>query len=344
MARVHRVVELPERLDAKKWTPPRGLVLLAATEGHHRSAVTVDRQPFAGWSRRSDPHLLVAGATGNGKTSMLRWLTRALHDAAEANGRKFELALLDGKGAGNGAYLANREGTIGVADEPSEWVELSEHVADKMHERYVQLRDWRYGRAPKPRWDSDIVVIVDELVDIQAIAGDQVLGPLGKIARLGREGGCTVVSSVLRPDTAEALPGIIRAQHTGRLLLGALEDHDAAKMMFGSRWRAAWAASAAEDAGIAGRGIARLGGHIYRVQLPYVPDPAENRAAADLWLPPRIAAVHDLDEARQRHQTDDNDGEQTTANPDPKAITAALPRQRRGSTAAPVDLTGTDND
>jgi DNA segregation ATPase FtsK/SpoIIIE-like protein len=205
-----------------------------------------------------------------------------------------QLAGFDGKGAGSLAFLLGREGVLGIADEPHEWVDLIRAIEVEMNRRYAAIRAWRRGDAPKPRFDHDIGVVVDELVDIRDQAGDAFLDPFGQVVRLGREAGIHVISSVLRPDVAESLPGLIRASHSARLMLGTLHDEVTAKMMFGTaRWRDALAASSEEDAEIPGRGIALLAGRIYRVQEPWVPDPAEDPRGIELWLPPRSGGGDD---------------------------------------------------
>jgi hypothetical protein len=287
VARVHRAAVLPSSLPARAWMPPAGVALIGATEPNSPGSVVVDGLSFAAWSWRHDPHLLMAGSTGAGKTAAQRWLTRALVATTRTSGRRMQLVGIDGKGAGSLAYLHNRLDVIGVGDEPAEWVDLIRQVQAEMNRRYAAMRAWRRGDTERrPYLEHDIGIVVDELVDIRDTAGDTFMEPFAQVVRLGREAGIHVASSVLRPDVTDSLPGLIRASHSARLMLGTLHDETTAKMLFTTRWRAALAASTDDDGSIAGRGIAMVAGRIYRVQIPWVPDPADDPASSG-WLPPR---------------------------------------------------------
>jgi hypothetical protein len=345
MARVRRTAPLPTRIDAQEWHPPAGVVLLGVTEPNHPTVVKIDKKiHFAVWSRKSNPHMLFAGETGNGKTAGLRWMTRAVRAAAAAAGQQAVLVGLDGKGGASLGYLRRREGVLGVGDEPAEWLDLIRRVDAEMKGRYALLRAWRNGEGPRPWFGTNWTVIVDELVDIYDQLSDQFMDPFGRIARLGREAGIHLIASVLRPDVAEAIPGLIRAQLNARLLLGALHDQQTATMMFGPHAKKAQRLSDEEDDAIQGRGIARLGGRMYRVQLPYVTDPADDRAGAEHWLPPKLATVTALPTARPdelpRRRADRRS--QITTDHDVISLDNPARPQRRGTSGGPVDLTGSE--
>jgi hypothetical protein len=347
MPRVHRITELPSYVAAQPWTPPRGVILLGVTESHTPRAVRVRGAKglaFVGWNLKSVPHLLMCGETGNGKTAAMRYLTRSVRDGITAHGKGIAQLGFDGKGAGNLSYLDNREGVVGVGNTAREWVDLVKMGDAEMRRRYDAIRAWRTGDAPKPYFADIWVLHIDELVDICAECGDAFIDPLGRIARLGRECGVHLVASVLRPDVAESIPGLIRAQLNGRLYLGALHDFQTAQMMFGDQAKKAQRLSDDED-DVPGRGIARFG-RMFKVQLPYTEDPAEDRAGGELWLPRRLATVTHLPtdqparERRDRPASEDRQAQVIEG--EVIDLTAPDRRRRRGAGDAPVDLTGGD--
>ena len=313
-ARVRKVWPLPEVIEARHdWVPPKNIVMLGVTESTKGCPGQVGDQCFAPWIQRDDPHILAAGATGRGKTTMLRWLIYSLIMSAKVQGRGVKIYPLDGKGTGNLAFLENRLGVHGRDgfDDPEDWIETIGSAKAEMAERYRELRKWNKNAwredpetYPEPDWNDDVIVVVDELVDIANIAGDDVIGPLSEICRLGREAGITVICSVLRPDTVASLPGLVRDQLTARLLLGSITEQTSARMMFGDDWRAARAAAGTHDGRIHGRGVVRLSDEMHRVQIPLTKHPSRDPRDAALWLPPRLPdGVADLTTARSAPDT-----------------------------------------
>lgn len=316
VARLRRVFPLPRVVEAQHtWVAPRNAVLLGVTESCHHPGtckhhtVTADGINWAPWDRTIDAHILAAGSTGRGKTTMLRWLIYSLILNAKARSRGVQIGALDGKGAGNLAFLENRVGVLGKGgfDEPDEWTQVVNSVKAEMDKRYGQLRRWNKNSwrqdpdaYPEPVWDDDVILVVDELVDIANIAGDDVIEPLSQICRQGREAGITVVCSVLRPDTVASLPGLVRDQLTARILLGAITEQTSARMVFQDDWRAARAIAGTGDGRIPGRGVVRLGDEMFRIQIPLTKRPAKDPRDAALWLPPRLPeGVADIAQARR---------------------------------------------
>ncbi|HET8971187.1 MAG TPA: FtsK/SpoIIIE domain-containing protein, partial [Candidatus Nanopelagicales bacterium] len=146
VGRLRKVFPLPYRIDAQHtWNPAGRGVLLGVTESCHHpghcpthAAPTHDGLYWARWLQTDDPHMLAAGSTGLGKTTMLRWLIYSLILSARAEGRGVRIAGLDGKSAGNLAFLDGRKGTIGkeAANTPDEWVKVINAVKAEMTGRY----------------------------------------------------------------------------------------------------------------------------------------------------------------------------------------------------------------
>lgn len=265
---------LPGHVTAGDWQSEPGSVLIGVTDdGPHTE--THDGMPFAVWDK--DPHLLLAGSTGAGKSATVRWLARSLL----ASG--YRVAGFDGKGSGAMRPLEGRERIVGVADTRAEWTELIGRVKAEMDEYYDQLRAYRSGRGPQPE-PVRIAVLADELVDIiEQTKNTLFRDPVSAIARMGREADIRIVASVLRPDVAEALPGLVKAQMRARVALGT-PTPQTGQMLFEDNWAKV---RAVMDTGyVPGRGVALLSGRACRVQLPWVADPSDGENG---WLPPLTA-------------------------------------------------------
>lgn len=184
------------------------------------------------WDLRRAPHLLVAGATGSGKSSLLRnivaslplgWCWRVvvidpkeldfapLRHEVEVAGLDRAASLLDSV-AGD---LAIRKRRL-VAAGCSHWSE--------MPERLVPVRP--------------VLVVIDESADLLSGVGlskpetQCVRDAVGLLARQGRACGFHVVAAFTRPDT-DAVPGAVRDQFAARVALGPLSP-DGGRMLFGS--------------------------------------------------------------------------------------------------------------
>lgn len=225
------------------------------------------------WGR--DPHLLLSGSTGAGKTGAMRFLTYSLLRAG------YQLAMFDGKGAGSfAAALDGRASILGVAHSREEWIDLALEIKALVNTWYASNLAYESGhRADKPE-PLNIALIVDELVDIAHIAGDKFVEPLGEIARMGREAGVRIAASVLRPDAAAEIPTLVKEQFRARVVLG-VPTPQAGYMMFEGDWSEVKALVDNRDRKIPGRCLALLDGRAFRVQVPWVPPATENSS----WLP-----------------------------------------------------------
>lgn len=194
-------------------------------------------------------HMLVAGATGSGKTELMRTILLSL--AATNRRHKLQFALIDPKSRGFGplAYLPHLIAPI--ATNVRSAVELLERLVAEMDRRDSQ-------QISSPR----IVIAVDEVVDLMMMGGKQVEFALTRLAQRGREAGLHLIlgaqkpaSSVLGPNLKANLP--IRL--VGRV--GSVED---------ARVATGVAGSGAEKLSGQGDFMAVSGGEVIRFQAAYV--------------------------------------------------------------------------
>ncbi len=179
------------------------------------------------------PHLLIAGATGSGKSVCITALAAclAMNNSPEdlrivmIDAKMVELLRFNGLPHLYGKVETNIERILGVL----RWVVL------EMEHRYRLLETGRvrdleaYNRkqikkadgAPLPR----IVVMIDELADLMMSAPDQTEHNLVRLAQMARATGIHLVVATQRPST-DVVTGLIKANFPARLAFAVASSVD----------------------------------------------------------------------------------------------------------------------
>jgi hypothetical protein len=218
-------------LDASDWSrmapPPlcRCDETLAVPLGEHPDGPAV-------WNLRRAPHLLVAGATGSGKSSLLRNVLAAL-----PLGWCWRVVVIDPKEVDFSPARYDVE-VYGLAEAP----DVLADVADDLGRRKERLqRDGCDHWLDLPERMVPVrptLVVLDESADLLGGVGlakpeaQRVRDAVGLLARQGRACGVHLVAAFTRPDT-DAVPGAVRDQFAARVALGPLSP-DGARMLFGA--------------------------------------------------------------------------------------------------------------
>ena len=197
------------------------------------------------WNPDTAPHLLVAGATGSGKSNAIEHFILSLC----VDKTPWRFVLVDLKGVTFGP-LAGSGRVTDVAIDPASATAVLERVVGEVYRRRdlllgAQVSHWRQVAAFLP---SPIVVVVDEVTELLT-AGvpseearerrarlETLRTMLATVARLGRFVGVHLVLGMQRPDAAVLGGGELRDNMSVRLALGAMSA-DGLAMMFGSSAR-----------------------------------------------------------------------------------------------------------
>lgn len=165
---------------------------------------------------RAGPHLLVAGATGAGKSVALNAVLLSLLRHGSEDVR---LAMIDLKRVELTAYANMPHLVRPVATTRHGALQLLTLIAKRVEARYKLLekhglRQWSELRAVMPG-RAYLVLVVDELGDLLA---DQpnTLALFIRIAQLGRAAGVHIVAATQRPDS-RIISGVLKAQFPIRL-------------------------------------------------------------------------------------------------------------------------------
>jgi S-DNA-T family DNA segregation ATPase FtsK/SpoIIIE len=151
-------------------------------------------------------HVLVVGATGAGKGSVLQSLIRAL--GAEVRDGRVQLRVADPKGGmelGPGRALYARFAKPTLDEQPyAAIVELLEDAVDALRHRSHGLGDVGVRKHTPTREAPLIVVVIDELADLTKYVKDRKLKDrieraLGLLLTQGRAVGITVVAALQNP-------------------------------------------------------------------------------------------------------------------------------------------------
>ena len=150
-------------------------------------------------------HVLVAGATGCGKTELLRSLLLSL--AIFNRQAHLQIILIDPKRRGF-TPLENLPHLLApIASTPAAARELLEYSVAEMERRDQE-------NAPTtPR----IIIAIDEVGDLLATADKEVEELLNRLAQRGREAGFHLLISTQRPS-ADSIPGSLKANLPARLI------------------------------------------------------------------------------------------------------------------------------
>ena len=174
------------------------------------------------------PHLLIAGATGSGKSVCINTIISCL--IMEKSPENMRLIMIDPKRVELTPYNGIPHLLTPVVVDPIEVVDLLKSLINEMLERYKRMESIgarnieTYNQKsiePMPY----IVVTVDELADLMMTASFDVEKSLCRLAQLGRATGIHLIVATQRPSV-DVLTGLIKANFPSRISFGVASQID----------------------------------------------------------------------------------------------------------------------
>lgn len=179
------------------------------------------------------PHLLVAGATGSGKSIMIHSLILSL--LYKNSPETLRLILVDPKRVELSVYNHLPHLLAPVIIENKKAIGALRWLIQEMERRYELLlsagaRDIQsYNKKPASADKKEklpyFVVVIDELADLMTSYGKEVEGSIIRLAQMSRATGIHLVVSTQRPSV-EVITGLIKANITSRIALQVASQID----------------------------------------------------------------------------------------------------------------------
>ncbi len=186
------------------------------------------------------PHLLIAGATGSGKSVCINTIIMSILYKATPDEVRF--IMIDPKIVELSVYNGIPHLLVPVVTDPKKAAGALQWAVTEMTTRYKRfadaaVRDMKAYNAKvktgeivedgKPVTEPmpQIVVIVDELADLMMVAGKEVEASICRLAQLARAAGIHLIIATQRPS-ADVITGLIKANMPSRIAFAVTSGID----------------------------------------------------------------------------------------------------------------------
>ncbi|MEK9154578.1 MAG: DNA translocase FtsK 4TM domain-containing protein [Patescibacteria group bacterium] len=175
------------------------------------------------------PHMLIAGATGSGKSIALHTLIISL--LYKNSPQTLKLILIDPKRVELSIYDKLPHLVSPVITDAKKTIGVFRWAIDEMDRRYDLLlaagsRDIQsYNKKNPNDCLPYLLMVIDELADLMATYGREIEGSIVRLAQMARATGLHLVVSTQRPSV-EVITGLIKANITTRVALQVASQVD----------------------------------------------------------------------------------------------------------------------
>jgi DNA segregation ATPase FtsK/SpoIIIE, S-DNA-T family len=216
------IVYLKEVLDSKEYKSSRSKLKLALGKDIAGAPVIADLATM--------PHLLIAGATGSGKTVCINSLIISMLFNSTPEDVKF--IMIDPKRVELAVFNDMPHLLTPVVTDHKKVASTLDWVVNEMDSRYellaksgvrnIDLYNEKFGKkqnaedASRPTKLPYIVLIIDELADLMMIAQAEVESAITRLAQLSRAVGIHIMLATQRPSV-DVITGVIKANFPARI-------------------------------------------------------------------------------------------------------------------------------
>ena len=184
------------------------------------------------------PHMLIAGATGSGKSVCINTLIMSI--LYKATPDEVKLIMIDPKVVELSVYNGIPHLLIPVVTDPKKANASLQWAVKEMDDRYQKFAEYGVrdlkGYNTKIEGELDVnnnpvpkmyqlVVIVDELADLMMVAGKEVEESICRLAQLARAAGIHLIIATQRPSV-DVITGLIKANMPSRVAFSVSSQVD----------------------------------------------------------------------------------------------------------------------
>ena len=179
------------------------------------------------------PHLLIAGATGMGKSVCINSVITSL--LYKASPEEVKLILIDPKKVELNIYNGLPHLLVPVVSEPKKAAGSLQWAVTEMERRFalieeVGVRDLKMYNTvtkddPQKEFLPQIVIIIDELADLMMTAPDDVEDSICRLAQKARAAGMHLIIGTQRPSV-DVITGLIKANVPSRIAFTVASQTD----------------------------------------------------------------------------------------------------------------------
>ena len=170
----------------------------------------------------TQPHLLVAGATGSGKSVVINGI---IHTALLESPAKYQFVLIDPKRVELSEYR-NLPHVIRYASEPAEMVQALNYAMQITENRYKEMQRKGARKFEGPA----VYVIIDELADLMTTNRKQVQPLIQRLAQIGRAANVHIIAATQCPLSA-VIPTPIKVNFDARVALRTRSSQDSRNIL-----------------------------------------------------------------------------------------------------------------
>jgi DNA segregation ATPase FtsK/SpoIIIE, S-DNA-T family len=224
------MVSLREVLESKKNDRPEAKLMIGLGRDITGEAVLAELNKM--------PHLLVAGATGSGKSVCINGIITSI--LMRAKPHEVKLMMIDPKMVELNVYNGVPHLLAPVVTDPKKASQALKKVVSEMERRYElfshtgtrniegyndYIRRINLEEDTKQPLLPYIVVIVDELADLMMVASSDVEDAITRLAQMARAAGIHLIIATQRPSV-DVITGVIKANIPSRIAFAVSSQID----------------------------------------------------------------------------------------------------------------------
>jgi DNA segregation ATPase FtsK/SpoIIIE-like protein len=221
-----QMVRIREIIGSKEFRQAKSKISFAVGKDIAGNAVVADLKGM--------PHLLIAGATGSGKSVCINSIITSI--LYKASPDEVKLVLIDPKVVELGNYNGIPHLLIPVVTDPGKAAAALNWAVSEMTDRYKKFADenvrdlktFNSKMEAEDRRDEkmpQVVIIIDELADLMMAAPNQVEESICRLAQLARAAGMHLIVATQRPSV-DIITGLIKANIPSRIAFAVSSQFD----------------------------------------------------------------------------------------------------------------------